>query len=143
MAAINYNVESTTLTLNGTVFTDFIKGDNIIVTPLNDFSSHIDGSNGGVGLFKRTDGNVHTVEFRLLRNSDNDIFMNTQINKSDLVVFNGSISQNYTRDGISGVETFIIENGTITTRPTFTYNDEDGNAASEYTMTFRNVVRNI
>lgn len=47
------------------------------------------------------------------------------------------------RDGAALKETYDLQAGSITTQPTQTKNNQDVNALMEYTIEFRNVVRNI
>lgn len=135
--------ESTTLILNGTPVNDFIAGDIITLTPVNPLTSHVNGTGNGVNINKRSDGGVHDLVVRVQKMSDSDIFLNSAVNQDSPVVFNGTMKEDFTKDGIAGVETYILETGSITTRPTATQNDQDGNALREYTIRFRNAQRNL
>jgi len=143
MAVINFAADSTTLVLNGYAFTSFVSGDIMELAPVNDLTSHVNSTNGGVNIQKRSDGDVHTLTIRVQRFSDDDVFMNTQINQTDTVVFAGSLKNNFTRDSIDGVESWVLEAGSITTRPTEAVNDQDGNALMEYVVMFRTATRSL
>ena len=137
------SVENVTLTLLGHVFLDFVSGDILELTPQNDYSSQIVGTNGGVNLQKRSDGDVHDLTMRFEKHTNDDVFMNTQVNAPRIVIFSGSMKENFVRDDIDGVETYILEAGTIITLPTDVINDLDGNATREYVIRFRTVRRNL
>lgn len=143
MASIVLDADSTTLVLNGTAITDLIDGDILELTPVNPLTSHVNSSNGGVNINKRSDGGVHDLTVRVQRYSASDVFLNNASNQASPVVFNGSLKEDYTRDGTAGAESWILENGSITTRPTSTKNNTDGNSLQEYTIRFRNCSRNI
>ena len=71
------------------------------------------------------------------------MYLNSAINQEDVTVFNGSVKEDFVRDGVAGAESYILENGSFTTRPSNVKNDTDGNAMMEYTIRFRNATRNI
>lgn len=143
MAVITLAANSTTLVLNGFAIGDFAEGDYITLTPANELTSHINSADGGVAIKKRLDGGVHDLAIRVQRFSDSDIFLNSAINSDDVTVLNGSMKENLIKDGNDAVETFILEQGSMTTRPTITNNNQDGNVMVEYTVRFRNVQRNL
>lgn len=134
MAITSFKVDSTTLVLNGTVINDMINGDIIELAPVNPETARTYGRNRSVNIVQRSDKDVYTLKFRLLRNSDSDIFMNDQINKQTLVVFDGSIKENYVKDGEEFTETFELSAGSITDKPTHIRNNVDGNEQVEYTI---------
>ena len=142
MSTILLNANSTTLVLNGTPVNDFAAGDILELTPLNPLTSHVNGS-VGVNINKRSDSGAYTLVVRVQRKSDSDIFFNSAVNGEDITVFNGSLKENFLKDGIAGVESWILESGSITVLPTETFNDTDGNAMMEYTLEFRFCQRNI
>ena len=47
------------------------------------------------------------------------------------------------RDGAALKETYDLQAGSFTTQPTQTKNNQDANALMEYTIEYRNVVRNV
>ena len=143
MSQVVLDADSTTLVLNGTVISDLVAGDIITATPVNPLSSHVNSSGGGVTINKRTDGDVFDIAFNVQKMSASDLFMQSQINQESIVVFNGSMKEDYTRDGASGVETWQLGAGSITTQPTDTKNNTDGNATRPYTIRFRNTRRNL
>lgn len=140
---VSTQADSTTLVLNGTVIDDFIAGDILELTPVNPATSHVNGTGGGVNINARSDAGVHDLVVRVQKMSQSDIFLNSARNQADPVVFNGTLKEDFTRDGIAGVESYILESGSITTQPTNTANDQDGNALREYTIRFRNATRNL
>lgn len=143
MAAISFAADSTTLVLNGHIFNDFVAGDKMDLQPVNPLTSQVDSSNGGVNIQKRSDSGKHTLVIRVPKMSDDDVYLNSVINQKLPVVLNGSMKDNFVKDGVDGVESYILENGSITTQPGNTKNDQDGNALMEYTVLFRNAQRNL
>ena len=143
MATTTFNADSTTLVLNGTAILDFASGDILELAPVNPVTSHVNGSGGSVAISKRSDGGVHDLTIRVLQASDADIFLNTEQEQEAPTVFSGSIKENFVKDGSDGVDTFIMENGSFTDRPTITKNDQEGNKMVEYKIRFRNVTRAI
>jgi len=53
------------------------------------------------------------------------------------------LSRSFVRDGAALKETYDLQVGSVTTQPTQTKNNQDVNALMEYTIEFRNVVRNV
>jgi len=137
------NTESTTLVLNGFAIADFAEGDRLELNPVNPLTSHVNSANGNVTINKRVDGDVHDLVVRVQKFSGSDVFLNSAINQEGPVVFNGSVKEDFTRDGTASAESYILENGSITTRPSNVKNDTDGNAMMEYTIRFRNATRSI
>ena len=88
-------------------------------------------------------GDVHDLTVRVQRFSDDDVFLNSQINQEEAALFSGSIKENFVKDGSDGAESWVLENGSITTRPTTVKNDQDGNALMEYVLRFRSAVRSL
>ena len=143
MAVINVGAESSTLVLNGKAITDMVSGDIITLTPANPSTVQINSTNGGVNINQRSDRQVYDLTMRVQRQSGSDVFLNNSLRQAPAVVFNGSLKEGYSRDGVDGVESWILEGGSITSQPTKTVNNEDGNALSEYTIRFRSATRNI
>lgn len=143
MASITLAADSTTLVLNGYAFTSLAEGDYIELNPVNELTSHVNDSNGGVTIKKRSDGDVHDLVVRVQRFGDDDIFLNSSINTESPTVFNGSMKENFIKDSSDGVESFVLENGSITVRPSLVKNSQEGNAMTEYTIRFRNAQRNL
>lgn len=143
MATISVSADSTTLVLNGTAISDTVTGDIITLVPVNPATAHINSSSGGVNIIERTDKGVYDLTIRVQRLSGSDVFLNNALRVSPPTVFNGSLKENFNRDGTDFVESWLLESGSITTQPTKTVNDEDGNALSEYTIRFRNATRNL
>jgi len=143
MAAIVTSVEKTTLVLNGTAINDYASGDIITLTPVNPVSSHVNGSNGSVNINERSDRDVYDLTIRVLRMTDSDSFLNNVMRTSPITVLNGSLKENFTKDNVDNIESWILENGSIITQPTITINNEDGNGLVEYVVRFRKATRNI
>ena len=86
---------------------------------------------------------MHDILINVQALSDSDSFLNS-IERQDVPVpLSGSIKENFNRDGVEGVESWLLENGTFTVKPTRTYNDTDGNALIAYTIQFRTAKRNL
>lgn len=143
MATIVFSADSTSLILNGFGITDFGEGDYLTMTPVNDFTSHVNGVDGSVNINSRNDGRVYDLVVRVQKMSASDVYLNSQANQADPVVFNGSIKEDFTRDGVAGVESYLLENASISKLPTNTKNNTDGNALMEYTLRVRNATRNL
>jgi len=143
MAGIALAVDSTTVVLNGTALQDLVEGDYVVITPVNPATSHVNSINGGVNINERSDRGVHDVLLRVQRFSQTDVFMNSLTRQSPPVVINGSAKESFTRDGVEGVESWILELGSVTTQPTSTKSSTDGNALQEYVVRFRNASRNL
>lgn len=143
MATIVLPADGTTLTLNGRIITDYVAGDVFELSPVNPLTAHVNASNGGVNVNKRTDGDVHNLTLRIQKFSGDDAFFQNAVNQKTPVIFNGSAKTAFVRDGTAGVASRILENGSITTQPTEVTNDQDGNALMEYVIQFRSVTRNL
>lgn len=143
MAVITMSADSATLVLNGFAIVDFAEGDFLELNPVNDLTSHINGAAGAVNINKRNDGGVHDLIVRVQKMSGSDVFLNSAMNQTEPTVFNGSVKEDFNRDGTAGAESYILENGSLTTRPGNTKNNTDGNGMMEYTIRFRNATRNL
>ena len=143
MAGIALAADSTTVVLNGTAILDLAEGDYIVLTPVNPATSHINSTNGGVSVNERSDRGVHDLALRVQRYSVYDGFLNNLLRQSPPVVINGSMKENFNRDGTDGVESWTLELGSLTTQPTSTKSGTDGNAVQEYVIRFRNASRNL
>ena len=142
-AVITLAADSTTLTLNGRAFTSLGVGDYLELAPVNPLTTQTPGGDGGVTIQGRSDGGVTDVTVRVQKFDDDDVFLNSARNQSSPVVFDGSVKTNFVKSGTDGVESYVLESGTITTQPTDGKNDQDGNALMEYVIQFRNSSRNI
>ena len=143
MAVITMSADSTTLVLNGFAITDFAEGDIVELNPANELTSHVNGSANSVNINKRNDAGVHDLIVRVQKFSGSDVFLNSQRNQATPVVFNGSVKEDFTRDGTAGAESYILENGSMTAQPSNVKSNTDGNEMMEYTIRFRNATRNI
>lgn len=143
MAIIQFQADSTSLILNGAAMLDLVEGEFITLTPVNDLTSHTNSSAGGVNINKRVDGSVHDLVVRVQKYGSADVTLNSAINQEAPVIFNGSVKEDYIKDGVAGAESYVLENGSITTRPGNAKNNQEGDGAMEYTIRFRNASRNI
>jgi len=96
-----------------------------------------------VNINERSDRGVHDLALRVQRYSVYDGFLNNLLRQSPPVVINGSMKENFNRDGTDGVESWTLELGSLTTQPTSTKSGTDGNAVQEYVIRFRNASRNL
>lgn len=142
MAVITLPADNTTITLNGQVLRDFEAGDRFTLTPVNPATAHTNSSDGGVTVHERVDKGVHDLVIRVQKFSDTDVFLNG-LRNNPLTLINGSVKELFNRDGTEGVDTHELQNGSVTTQPTPTKNDQDGNSLMEYTMRFRVASRSI
>lgn len=140
MSTIQLLADSTTLLLNGKICNDLIDGDALVLSSPNELTSR-NRSTRGINIQKRSDANVKDLTFTVPKYSDFDIWMNSQLNKDKPVVFKGSVKENYIKDGIEFVTTYTLEDGTITTQPTDTRNNVDGNQEMAYTIQFNKAIR--
>jgi hypothetical protein len=143
MAVISLPADATTLVLNGTIIAELGVGDFLTLTPANEATAHVNSSNGGVNINKRTDAEVYDLALTVQKYSESDSFLNNALRGEEPTIFNGSCKTAFNRDGTDGIESWILENGSFTTQPTDTKNDQDGNATMEYTIRFRRATRNI
>lgn len=142
-STVALQADSTTLVLNGYIFTALAEGDEMTFTSVNPLTGHVNSSGGGVTIKKRIDGGVTDLVVRVQKYSDDDVFLNSAKESALPVVLNGSAKENYRKDGTDFVCTLQLNNGSITTQPTDTRNNQDGNALMEYTIRFRNAVRTL
>ncbi len=140
MSTIQLLAESTTLVLNGRVFTDFIDGDSLSLTPVNELATR-NRSSRGLNIQKRSDAYVKDLAFTVPKYSDDDIWLNSQVNQTTPVVFNGSVKENYTKDEIEMINTYTLEDGSFTVMPTDQRNNVDGNQDMLYTIQFNRAIR--
>lgn len=143
MGVITTAADSTTLILNDHAMTTFAEGDYVTLTPANAASAHVNSATGGVSISERFDKDVYDLLFRVQKYGADDIFMLGLVNAETTEVVNGSLKESYTADGSAGVESWVLESGSITTQPTQTKNNQDGNALMEYTLRFRTAKRSL
>lgn len=141
MSVVSLAAENTTLVLNGYAFTSFSEGDFLVLAPVNPLTSQTNSTNGGVSINERVDGGVHDLTIRVQKYSADDVWLNSAVNSRPVTVFAGSSKTNYVRDGVEAVETYTLEGGSVTTQPTNTQNNQDGNAMMEYMIRFRTAAR--
>lgn len=134
MAVSRFLTNSTTLVLNGELIKDFINGDVIELAFVNPLTSRVYGANRAVNITQRSDSDVATLTVRVQRYSDNDVFFSEVINSENIVVLEGSLKEVYIKDGSESVESYEILSGSITTQPSYTKNNQDGNSTVEYVI---------
>lgn len=143
MSVVTIANGSLSAVLNGTAITDLAVGDNLIIAAVNPATSHVNSSNGGVNINERSDRNVRDVTIRVQKFSDSDIFLNSIVRAQGIEVVSGTVKEAFEKDGVLGVESWILSGGSILTEPTKTNNDIDGNAIMEYIFRFRQGTRNL
>lgn len=142
MSTIVYDTSSVTLVMNGYVFTNLIAGDTIEVAPVNAATARVNSATG-VSISGRAEASVHTVMVRVQKNSEDDIFLNSARNTTFPTLLEGSLKENFRKDGTDGVDSWSLEGGSVTTQPTSVKNNQDGNAVHEYAVEFRFCTRAI
>jgi hypothetical protein len=143
MANILYDSANTTVTLNGRVFVDLANGDAVKIAFPNEVSSKTMGINKSSVIKQRMDKDSADVTIRVLKASTDDVFLNNALNQPSPTIFGGSIKTNFSRDGVDGVDSYALENGTIMKRPEDTRNNVDGEEIMEYSIAFVSAVRMI
>ncbi|CNI84281.1 TPA: hypothetical protein ACTR19_001262 [Yersinia enterocolitica] len=143
MSQIVISADTATVVMNGRIITDIAAGDYITLTPTNPLTSRANSAQNGVTISKRVDAGVTVMVVRVQKYSNDDVWLNQQINTDIPVVFNGSVKESFVRDGAALKETYDLQVGSITTQPTQTKNNQDVNALMEYTIEFRNIRRNV
>lgn len=143
MGVITVSVDSSTLILNDKAITNFAEGDYITLTPANPASSHVNSAGGGVSIAEHLGRDVYDLMVRVQKYSSDDIFLTGVLNGEGVTLLAGSLKESYTADGSAGVESWNLDGGSITTQPTQTKNNTDGNALMEYTVRFRTAKRSL
>jgi hypothetical protein len=143
MSIITISMDSGSLILNDYTFKSFAEGDYLALTPVNAHTSRVNSADGGVTIGERMDKDVYDLTFSVQKYSDDDVFMLSQINTPGATLFEGSAKESYAKDGSAGVESWNLDGGSITTLPTQTRNNQDGNAMMEYTIQFRTAKRSL
>jgi len=143
MSVITIAADSATLILNDQAITTFAEGDYLTLTPANAATSQVNSAGGGVTISERVDKDVYDLAFSVQKYSADDIFLLGLINAETPQVVGGSLKESYTADGQAGVESWNLDSGSVTTQPTQTKNNQDGNAMMEYTLRFRTARRSL
>ena len=114
---------------------DLIAGDTITITPLFAETTRTYGAGNSVNIQRHTNKDVHTVVFRVSKLNNTDKALSNYMNAKTLSqVIEGSIKTIYYEDNAQKIENYKISGGSITTKPTDTKNNTDGNNAMEYTI---------
>ena len=111
--------------------------------PENEASQQTYAAGGAMTISKHIASDVTTVTIPLLRYSDSDMFLQNLLNQKEIQVMSGSIKETFEKDGKEMIATYELLNGTFTTRPTYTHNNEDGNSEVTYTIKFRSMTRTM
>lgn len=143
MSKILYDSENSTVTLNGRALVDLAQGAAISIEFPNEQSSKTNGINNSSVVKQRSDRNSANVKIKVLKASSDDVFLNSALNQQAAVIFSGSIKTNFSRDGVDGVDSYALENGTISKRPTDTRNNVDGDEVMEYEFNFVSAIRMV
>ncbi|WP_034255383.1 hypothetical protein [Aliarcobacter lanthieri] len=114
---------------------DLVSGDTITITPINAETTRTYGAGNSVNIQRHTAKDVHTVVFRVQKLNNTDKALANYMNAKTLTqVIEGSIKTIYYEDGEQMIENYKISGGSLTTKPTETKNNTDGNASMEYTL---------
>ena len=114
---------------------DLIAGETITITPLFAETTRTYGAGNSVNIQRHTNKDVHTVVFRVSKLNNTDKALSNYMNAKTLSqVIEGSIKTIYYEDNAQKIENYKISGGSITTKPTDTKNNTDGNNAMEYTI---------
>lgn len=141
MAIITYATDSATLALNGRIITGFAISDIIEVNPLNDQTSRVNSADG-VSITKRADAGVTDLVVRVQEKSDDDFWFNSLTAGDAPIVIVGSLRENFSKDGVNGVDTWQFEGGSLVGKaPKIVNNNEDTQKVMEYRIQFRNATR--
>lgn len=143
MSVITISMDSGSLILNDYTFKSFAEGDYLTLTPVNEHTSRVNSSSGGVTIGERMDKDVYDLAFSVQKYSADDVFMLGLINTAGATLIEGSAKESYIIDGGAGVESWNLDGGSITTLPTQTRNNQDGNALMQYTVQFRTAKRSL
>lgn len=143
MSVIVISADSATLILNDRAMTSLAEGDYLTLAPVNPASAHVNSASGGVTISERMDKDVHDLTFRVQKYSADDIQLLGFLNSEGPTVVEGALKESYTIDGSPGVESWTLESGSVTTQPTNTKNNQDGNAMMEYVLRFRTAKRSL
>lgn len=143
MSVITLAADSTTVILNGRSYNALGEGDYVTLAPVNAATSHVNSAAGGVNINKRFDADVVDLTLRVQKYSTDDVELNTLRNSDTPKLISGSVKEAFSRDGSDFIESWALENGSITTQPTETKNNQDGNAMVEYVIRFRTGKRNL
>lgn len=140
MSEITLAAESTTLVLNGRAYEDVVDGDTLTLTPVNPTTEQTT-SKKGVNIQGRSDKDVMDLVVRVAKYSDDDNALNTARNATPPTVLAGTCKETYLKDGTEITTTYVLEQGSLTTPPSDTRNNQTGNNMLEYTIRFNKGVR--
>ena len=114
---------------------DLIAGDTITITPLFAETTRTYGAGNSVNIQRHTNKDVHTIVMRVNKLGNTDKALSNFMNAKTLSqVIEGSVKTIYFEDNAQKIENYKISGGSITTKPTDTKNNTDGNNSMEYTI---------
>lgn len=140
---INFLTISSTLVLNGTAILDFIEGDYMSLTFPNPTTSRAGGDNNNVTVSGRVDALVCMLAVTVKKMSAADKFLNKQRFTDTPTIFQGSVKDNYSANGAEFVESFLLENGSLTEQTEDSRNNQERTDGVTYTIEFRRGVRQL
>ena len=140
-----------TIAINGRILNDFAHGEIGKIDFPTDIVTVKTGKNGNTIYAKNATGNQATLELKLLRGSNDDAFLNTQLalynsDSTRYVLMNGSIVKNLGMgDGNVKTDTYQLTGGVISKNVSVSANVEGDveQALSVYTMIFALAPRTI
>ena len=141
--AVQYDTNGLTLTLNGRRFTDFQEGDTIVLEFPNPATSKRRGVDGNYVVSKTSNGDECNLTLNLLKATDDDSFLNDAVNQDLPVVLEGSLQAGFIRNGSEGIDSYSLEGGSITTKPTHTTNTIEGNDLMTYVINVATARRSV
>jgi len=133
MSNIVFKADSTTAIVNGYTLKNLPAGDEITIAPANARTSRTYGAGRKVNIKRRADGDVYTITIRVLRASDDDIFLTDMWNR-DVMGFGGSFKELRIVNGNEEVHSWKFTDASFTTGATETFNNTDGSEVMEYTI---------
>lgn len=138
-----YDTVGSTLTFNGRRFTDFVEGDKISLEFPNPVTSKRRGVNGNYNVSKTSNGDEANLTINLLKASADDSFLNDALNQELPIILEGSFQGSFTRDGAAGIDSYELQGGTITVRPTLVDNSLEGSDTMTYVVNIAAARRSV
>jgi len=140
---LSFSTENTSLVLNGYGFSNYQDGDIIEAAWANPVTTQVRGRKD-VNIMKRSDSGVMDLTVRLMRFSNDDVYLNSKKNQELPVIFEGSLTENFiSNDGVESVSSYNLGAGSLTDQPTEVINNTDGNFLMEYKLRFNDCIRVI
>ncbi len=133
MSHIVFKADSTTARINGYTLVNLPAGDEIVIAPKNERTSRTYGAGRKVNIKRKADGDVYTINIKVMRTSDDDIFLNNMWN-TDVMGFGGSFKEIRIVNGSEEVHSWKFTDASFTTGATETFNNTDGSEIMEYVI---------